>query len=170
MNEQQKNLSYLAKILNSSQGKEKSQEASKNKLLKPTVIRGQEGTSDQSDHVSFLTIDALAKVNGDIDTTGDVVVDGVFQGAINARNLKVTKRGQVSGVVNVKMAEISGTIEPEIYCDESLVIYETGQVKGKVVCNQVVMHLGAKLIGSIEEFNLAGPKTSSLFKSKAHSQ
>ena len=177
MSVQEKNLSYFSKILNPSHDQEKSRNASssssssKSKVVKQEFALDERSDADATENVSFLTIDALAIVNGDIDTAGDIIVDGVFNGKINARNLKVTKRGQVKGVVRVKMAEISGSIEPEIYCEDTFTIYETGHVRGKIACNQIVMHLGAKFVGSVEELNTVDVKTSgSLFKSKMLSQ
>lgn len=108
--------------------------------------------------VSFLTIDSLAKVSGDIETSGDVVIDGVFNGSIVARNLKVTKRGRVTGIVHVKVAEIAGSITPEIFASEKTVIHETGSVIGKIISNKLEVHLGAKFLGTVEEFAMTEVK------------
>ena len=128
--------SYISKIFNA------------NKSTKDDEAIG----TDDAKLVSFLTIDSLAKVNGDIETSGDVVIDGVFNGSIVARNLKVTKRGRVNGIVHVKVAEIAGSIAPEIFASEKMVIYETGSVIGKIISNKLEVHLGAKFLGTVEEF------------------
>jgi len=146
MTNKEKKPSYLSSLISSSSQDDKSQS-------KVTEAH------HQNENISFLIIDALASVNGDIDTTGDVVIDGVFKGRINARNLKITKNGQVSGLVKVKIAEISGAYEPEIECSERLTISETGQVKGKIICDRLEVKLGASFIGSVEEY---GSRTSDL--------
>jgi len=61
--------------------------------------------------------------------------------------------------VKVKIAEISGAYEPEIECSERLTISETGQVKGKIICDRLEVKLGASFIGSVEEY---GSRTSDL--------
>lgn len=144
---QEKNLSYhLSKMLHGNADESANLDKENNRQGLKMVA------SDDTDNVSFLTIDSLAKVNGDIETTGDVIVDGIFNGQIRARNIKVTKKGQIVGTVIVKVAEVSGSVEPSIYASEKVVIYETGRVKGKISSNQLVMHLGAKFVGDVEEF------------------
>jgi len=145
-NSKEKRPSYLSSLINSSGSDDKLQP-------RPSEI------NHQNENISFLIIDALASVNGDIDTTGDVVIDGVFKGKINARNLKITKNGQVTGLVKVKIADISGTYEPEIECSERLTISETGQVRGKIICSRLEVKLGASFIGSIEEYGPGLPET-----------
>ncbi len=148
MSTQNTDASYISKIFN-------------NKTFK----EAEDMEKDNAELVSFLTIDSLAKVIGDIETSGDVVVDGVFNGNIVARNLKVTKRGSVTGVVRVKVAEIAGSLTPEIYASEKTVIYETGNVTGKIISNKLEVRLGAKFLGTVEEFSVVEAKSKApLFK------
>jgi hypothetical protein len=148
MSTQNTDPSYISKIFN-------------NKTFKDV----EDVDKDNVELVSFLTIDSLAKVNGDIETSGDVVIDGVFNGNIVARNLNVTKRGCVTGVVRVKIAEIAGSLTPEIYASEKTVIYETGNVTGKIISNKLEVRLGAKFLGTVEEFSVVEAKSKSqLFK------
>ena len=148
MSTQNTDASYISKIFN-------------NKTFK----EAEDMEKDNAELVSFLTIDSLAKVIGDIETSGDVVVDGVFNGNIVARNLKVTKIGSVTGVVRVKVAEIAGSLTPEIYASEKTVIYETGNVTGKIISNKLEVRLGAKFLGTVEEFSVVEAKSKApLFK------
>ena len=150
MSTQNTDTSYISKIFN-------------NKTFKDV----EDVDKDNVELVSFLTIDSLAKVNGDIETSGDVVIDGVFNGNIVARNLKVTKRGCVTGVVRVKIAEIAGSLTPEIYASEKTVIYETGNVTGKIISNKLEVRLGAKFLGMVEEFSVVEAKSKpQLFKDR----
>ena len=148
MSTQNTDASYISKIFN-------------NKTFK----EAEDMEKDNAELVSFLTIDSLAKVIGDIETSGDVVVDGVFNGNIVARHLKVTKIGSVTGVVRVKVAEIAGSLTPEIYASEKTVIYETGNVTGKIISNKLEVRLGAKFLGTVEEFSVVEAKSKApLFK------
>jgi cytoskeletal protein CcmA (bactofilin family) len=126
-------------------------------LLNPTPSADKKPVKNPSneadDDLSFLVINSVAKVKGDIISDGDVVVDGFIEGKINARNLKVTKNGRVLGIVNVKSAEISGMIEPEISCSERLTIKETGQIKGRIVTKELIVNLGGKFVGTVDEFS-----------------
>lgn len=140
MANQENRSSYISSLLNPTPNTDK----------KPAKSPSRE-TDD--DDLSFLVINSVAKVKGDIISDGDVVVDGFIEGKINARNLKVTKNGRVLGVVNVKSAEISGVIEPEISCSERLTIKETGQIKGNIRTKELVVNLGGKFVGSVDEFS-----------------
>lgn len=131
--------SYISSLLNPSPSGDK----------KPAKLPNKE---TEDDDLSFLVINSVAKVKGDIISDGDVVVDGFIEGKINARNLKVTKNGRVVGIVNVKSAEISGVIEPEISCSERLTIKETGQIKGHIRTKEFVVNLGGKFVGTVDEF------------------
>lgn len=132
--------SYISSLLNPTPSVDK----------KPVKSTNREA---EVDDMSFLVINSVAKVKGDIISDGDVVVDGVLEGKVNARNLKVTKNGRILGVVNVKSAEIAGMIEPEITCSERLTIKETGQIKGRIITKEFVVNLGGKFIGNVEEFS-----------------
>lgn len=131
--------SYISSLLNPTPSADK----------KPAKLPNKE---TEDDDLSFLVINSVAKVKGDIISDGDVVVDGFIEGKINARNLKVTKNGRVVGIVNVKSAEISGVIEPEISCSERLTIKETGQIKGHIRTKEFVVNLGGKFVGTVDEF------------------
>jgi cytoskeletal protein CcmA (bactofilin family) len=139
MANQENKSSYISSLLNPTPSADK----------KPVKTPNNEADDD----LSFLVINSVAKVKGDIISDGDVVVDGFIEGKINARNLKVTKNGRVLGIVNVKSAEISGMIEPEISCSERLTIKETGQIKGRIVTKELIVNLGGKFVGTVDEFS-----------------
>lgn len=134
--------SYISSLLNPTPSTDK----------KPVKTPSREVDEDDT---SFLVINSVAKVKGDIISEGDVVVDGFLEGKVNARNLRVTKNGRIVGVVSVKSAEISGVIEPEISCSERLTIKETGQIKGRIVTRELIVNLGGKFVGTVDEFSEA---------------
>lgn len=134
--------SYISSLLNPTPSTDK----------KPVKTPSREADEDDT---SFLVINSVAKVKGDIISEGDVVVDGFLEGKVNARNLRVTKNGRIVGVVSVKSAEISGVIEPEISCSERLTIKETGQIKGRIVTRELIVNLGGKFVGTVDEFSEA---------------
>lgn len=155
MSEIESKLSFIGSLIHKQPTKEIAEEA-------PTM-------SEANNDVSFLVINAVAKVKGDIISDGDVVIDGQLEGNINARNLKITKNGKVTGLVNVQTASIAGSLEPEINCQERLTIKETGKIKGKVIAKELVVLAGGKLLGTIDEptSTITEPKhLSSIFTSK----
>jgi cytoskeletal protein CcmA (bactofilin family) len=139
MANQENKTSYISSLLNPTPNTDKKPPKTPNKEV------------DDED-LSFLVINSVAKVKGDIISEGDVVVDGFLEGKINARNLKVTKNGRVLGIVSVKSAEVSGLVEPEISCSERLTIKETGQIKGHIITKEIIVNLGGKFVGTVDEF------------------
>lgn len=155
MSEIESKLSFIGSLIHKQPSKDAADEA-------PAM-------SETNNDVSFLVINAVAKVKGDIISDGDVVVDGQLEGNINARSLKITKNGRVTGSVNVQTASIAGSLEPEIHCQERLTIKETGRVKGKVLAKELVVFAGGKLLGTIDEpvSSITEPKhLASIFSSK----
>jgi cytoskeletal protein CcmA (bactofilin family) len=103
---------------------------------------------------TFMVIDQEAKVTGQIDTAGDVVVEGDFEGEIIARNLALHSSGRIQGKVNVVTAQIDGELSDEIICSGLLTIQPNGKVRGKMVYGELVVEQGGKCVGEILEHQL----------------
>lgn len=123
---------------------------SKSKLLRP----------NGSDYeITFVAIEAQAKLQGAIETPGDVVIDGTFEGKITAKNLIVTATGRVIGCTNVETAQIAGYIESELNCSGQLSVLESGTVKGKIRYGHLSVALGGKCLGEVEDYPEKETKT-----------
>ena len=123
---------------------------SKSKLLRP---------NGSDSEITFVAIDAQAKLQGAIETPGDVVIDGTFEGKINAKNLIVTLTGRVTGCTNVETAQIAGYIESELNCSGQLSVLESGTVKGKIRYGHLSVALGGKCLGEVEDYPEKDTKT-----------
>jgi cytoskeletal protein CcmA (bactofilin family) len=100
---------------------------------------------------TFMLIDQEAKVSGKINTSGDVVIEGDFEGDIIARNLTINTTGRVSGKVVVQTAIIDGELSPEINCSGLLTIKPNGRLHGKITYNDLIVELGGKCFGEMLE-------------------
>jgi cytoskeletal protein CcmA (bactofilin family) len=103
---------------------------------------------------TFMVIDQEAKVTGQIDTAGDVVIEGDFEGEIIARNLALHSSGRIQGKVNVVTAQIDGELSHEIVCSGLLTIQSNGKVRGRMVYGELIVEQGGKCVGEILEHQL----------------
>ncbi len=126
---------------------------SKSKLLRP---------NGSDSEITFVAIEAQAKLQGAIETPGDVVIDGTFEGKINAKNLIVTATGRVIGCTNVETAQIAGYIELELNCSGQLSVLESGTVKGKIRYGHLSVALGGKCLGEVEDYPEKEMKTENI--------
>jgi cytoskeletal protein CcmA (bactofilin family) len=111
----------------------------------------------------YMAIDSNARIKGDINTQGDVVVDGCVEGTVVARKIIVTANGRIHGKVTVQTAKIYGSVEPELHCKEVLEIASTGLIRGKCTYGGLVVEMGGRLLGEASEFAIdvdSDPKSS----------
>lgn len=86
---------------------------------------------------------------GDINTEGDLRVDGTIKGSINTKGLLVLgETGLVEGEIICNNAIISGTIKAKIHVDELLSLKEKANLYGDIVTNKLSIEPGANFTGS----------------------
>lgn len=101
---------------------------------------------------SFMLIDREADVSGQINSAGDVVIEGSFKGNIVARNLTVRTAGRVNGKANVQSAQIDGEVGPELICSGLLSVQANGRLRGKIVYSDLAVEAGGKCLGEMLEY------------------
>ena len=77
-----------------------------------------------------------------------VVVDGQFNGDINASEIILREKGTITGVIKADVVSISGRFNGELVC-ENLTVTQTGVIEGDVQANALSIDLGAEIMGSI---------------------
>ena len=88
-------------------------------------------------------------INGDINSNGDIRVDGTLKGSINTEGKVVLgKEGVVEGDVICQNADISGVIKAKITVSNLLSLKETAKLKGDIVTNKLSIEPGAEFTGS----------------------
>ena len=86
---------------------------------------------------------------GDINSNGDIRVDGTLKGSINTEGKVVLgKEGVVEGDVICQNADISGIIKAKITVSNLLSLKETAKLKGDIVTNKLSIEPGAEFTGS----------------------
>jgi len=104
---------------------------------------------NESEQVLHNTITNGTEIVGDINSTGDLRLDGYLKGNLNIRGrVVIGKTGKVLGTIKCKNAEINGNVEGEIYVTELLSLTETAIVKGNIFINKLNIQPGCKFTGA----------------------
>ena len=105
----------------------------------------------------FNKIVAGTKIHGEVETQGDIRVDGTIVGTLNIKGkLVLGPSGLIEGEVKCKNAEVMGTMNVEVQVEELLSLKATAKLKGDIITNKISIEPGAKITGTI---NMDGPNS-----------
>jgi cytoskeletal protein CcmA (bactofilin family) len=95
------------------------------------------------------TITNGTEIVGDINSQGDLRLDGFLKGNLNIKGrVVIGKTGKVTGTINCKNAEINGNVEGKIFVSELLSLTESANVKGDIIINKLNIQPGCKFTGT----------------------
>ena len=90
-----------------------------------------------------------SKFVGDIETNGDLRVDGIIEGNIKSQGKVVLgSGGSIKGTIKCVSAEISGNFEGKVEISELLSLKASSVFKGEMTVNKLSIEPGAKVIGA----------------------
>lgn len=88
-------------------------------------------------------------VTGDVNSSGDIRIDGKLQGNLNSKSkLVLGSTGKLIGEVFCKNAEISGEIDGKITVEELLVLKASAQINGDIIASKLSIEPGAVFTGT----------------------
>ena len=93
---------------------------------------------------SILSADL--KILGDVETAGDLHIDGVILGDVHSRRVTVGKDGEVKGVVHGEEVNIRGQVTGEIEA-HSVTLAKTARVEATIVHELLTVEQGAEFLG-----------------------
>ena len=94
-------------------------------------------------------IGAGTVITGDIQSKGDIRVDGTLKGSINTSGKVVLgKDGVIEGDVVCTDADVSGTIKAKISVTQLLSLKSTAKLNGDIITNKLSIEPGASFTGS----------------------
>jgi cytoskeletal protein CcmA (bactofilin family) len=103
----------------------------------------------ENEPTSHNTINAGTEIIGDINSNGDIRLDGTLSGNINARGkLVVGESGKVKGIINCRNADIFGVVEGKLNVSELLSLKANAQIVGDMVTNRLAIEPGCKFTGN----------------------
>ena len=98
---------------------------------------------------SVNTIGGGTTITGDVQSKGDIRVDGTLKGSVNTTGKVVLgKEGVVEGDVVCNSADIAGTIKAKITVSQLLLLKATAKLNGDIITNKLSIEPGASFSGS----------------------
>lgn len=97
-------------------------------------------------------IGAKVKVNGDIVSAEDLLIEGEVSGTVTLTDneLVIGTSGRVQADINAKTVRIEGEVNGDIVGGERVVICASGNVQGNVSAPRVMLEDGGRFKGSID--------------------
>lgn len=98
---------------------------------------------------SVNLIGAGTVIKGDIDTNGDIRIDGSIEGTIKVKGkLVVGNTGKIVGDIQCQNAEVFGEILGQIGVSELLSLKASAKMNGDIVTNKLSIEPGAVFSGT----------------------
>lgn len=93
-------------------------------------------------------INAGTSINGDIQSEGDLRIDGSIRGNIQVKSkLVIGTSGKITGDIKAQNCEISGDISGNLQISEVLIVKSTARVKGDISSSKLIIEAGAEFNG-----------------------
>ncbi len=88
-------------------------------------------------------------IKGDIDTNGDIRIDGSIDGTIKVKGkLVIGNTGKITGDIQCQNAEVFGEIQGQIGVSELLSLKASAKLNGDIVTNKLSIEPGAVFSGT----------------------
>ena len=101
-------------------------------------------------------------VKGDIESNGDIRIDGHLIGSLKSNGkVVIGQTGVMEGDLNCKQAEISGVVKGNIITDELTALKSTSKVEVDLTTKQLLIEVGAQFTGKCvmgQQSTVAMPK------------
>ena len=105
----------------------------------------------EENHDSFSVIDRHSVFDGTFQSKRDLRIEGEVKGTIECRGtLFVAQGATVAATVEADNIAVAGDLNGEIKCSGRLQLMPTGQVRGKVTTQTLVINEGAYYEGQLE--------------------
>jgi cytoskeletal protein CcmA (bactofilin family) len=92
------------------------------------------------------------KVVGNLESAGDLQIDGNVKGDIKSRSVTVGEQAQIKGSITAETVRICGTIDGQVK-GNSVTIAKTAKAKGDIVHQTLSIEAGATIEGQIRRLD-----------------
>jgi cytoskeletal protein CcmA (bactofilin family) len=90
-------------------------------------------------------------IKGDIESSGDIRIDGVLTGSIRSNGkIVVGQSGVIEGEMNCQQADISGRVNAKLYCEELTALKASAVFSGELVTARLSIEVGAVFSGKCD--------------------
>ena len=89
------------------------------------------------------------KFKGEISDATEITIEGNANAKINTNKLIVGNTGRLRGKISANTIEVNGMIKGTIKVSETLIIYEQGNVSGKIEYCNLEIKQGGNIVGDV---------------------
>jgi cytoskeletal protein CcmA (bactofilin family) len=90
-------------------------------------------------------------ITGDIDTSGDIRIDGNINGNIKTKGrLVVGPTGLIEGSIICQNGDLTGTVKGNIFVDEVLTLRANSKINGDIKTQKIIVESGAVFCGNCD--------------------
>ncbi len=122
---------------------------------------------------SHNTITNGTEIIGDINSNGDVRLDGFLKGNLKTKGkVVIGPTGKVTGTINCKNSDVFGLVEGKVFVSELLSLKSTAILKGDIITNKLAIEPGCKFTGtcSMDANNLNSGQQTATEKSQENAK
>jgi len=101
-------------------------------------------------NLALSILDEGLNIKGDLESNGEVIIKGEFEGTIKAETLVIYKTGTVEADCDVESAIIGGVYNGNLRVSGVMKILKTGKCSGKVFCKDMVVENGSTMNASVD--------------------
>ena len=106
------------------------------------------GKGTDSDSSGINIIGYGTEIQGNVNTTGDIRVDGKITGDFSSsQKLVIGQSGWVEGGIYCRDCDVSGKVVGNIKVDETIVLQSTADIVGDIAARNLVIEMGAQFSG-----------------------
>jgi cytoskeletal protein CcmA (bactofilin family) len=107
--------------------------------------------TQEVEHNRLNVIGEGTSIQGDIQSNGDIRIDGVLKGNLTTQGkLVIGGNGMIQGEIQCKNAEINGNIEGKITVNELLTLKASATVQGDMITKKLAIEPNAIFSGTCQ--------------------
>ena len=94
------------------------------------------------------------KITGDINSNGDIRVDGSLTGKVTTKGkVVIGETGKVKGEIKCKNSDVEGSIEGKITVAQLLALKAKSRINGDIIANKLAIDPGCQFTGNCDMAN-----------------
>jgi len=99
---------------------------------------------------SFTLIGLTSHFRGDLSIKGEVRIEGIIHGLVNADSVVLGQAATVKGDITAKKIIVEGKVEGILKAKEIIEVKSTGKVLGEIFTNKISIMEGGVINGKVE--------------------
>lgn len=103
----------------------------------------------ESDHTSINLVGTGTVIKGEVNSSGDIRIDGTLTGQVKCKGkIVVGSTGVLEGEIFCQNADFSGKIKGKVEVTELLTLKSTARFYGDIITNKLAIEPGANFTGT----------------------